>query len=213
MLPVLSADRSKWVCVDANAVIDYIRECTLRDLGKQPTSRRAEALRMRMEQLGHVFVAETAGMEAERNLLKDLAQKLGHEDAAAVKDPAMTLLHQYLDDVGVADAFDHVSAAQEMYTAISGDPTNQKSSKWKRKKGVFIADPVLGSDRNDLIILSTAAHHARHHAVELWTHDMDFTMFADEIRETFGVTVVDTYRLVGRSLPTRKYGRQTRKWP
>ena len=204
-LPVLSGDSSRWVCVDANAVIDYIRECTLHDLAKQPTSRRAEALRIRLGQMGRVFVAETAGMEAEKNLLKDLAQKLGHADAATVKDTAMQLLYQYLDDVGVADDFAHVSAARKMYATISGDPANQKSSKWKRKKGAFIVDPVLGSDENDLIILSTAARHARHHAVELWTHDMDFTMFAGEIRETFGVTVVDTYRLSGHSLPT-KYG-------
>ena len=204
-MPVTSADRSKWVCVDANAVIDYIRECTLRDLGKQPTSRRAEALRIRLGQMGRVFGAETAGMEAERNLLKDLAQKLGHEDAAAVKDPAMQPLCQYLDDVGVADGFAHVSVAREMHATISGDPASQKPSKWKRKKGALIVDPVLGSDANDLIIPSTAARHARHHAVELWTHDMDFTTFADEIRETLGVTVVDTCRLAGHSLPT-KYG-------
>lgn len=58
-----------------------------------------------------------------------------------------------------------------------------------------MANPVLGSDAGDLAILSTAAQHAQNHAVELWTHDMDFTMFGDEIMRSFNVKVVDTYRL------------------
>lgn len=50
---------------------------------------------------------------------------------------------------------------------------------------------------NDLKILSTAAHYAQQCRVELWTRDMDFTMFAAEIYATFGVRVVDAYRLGG----------------
>ena len=87
-----------------------------------------------------------------------------------------------------------------MYSAISSCPYTQKYARWKKKKGAFAADPVLGSDLNDLKILSTAAHYAQAHPTELWTHDMDFTMFADEIGNAFGLKVVDTYRL-GRRLP------------
>ena len=82
-----------------------------------------------------------------------------------------------------------------MYALISGDPHNEKFSHWKKKKGEYIDRPELGSDVNDLTILSTAAHFAQKHSVELWTHDMDFTMFSDEIWRAFRVTVVDTYRL------------------
>ena len=60
---------------------------------------------------------------------------------------------------------------------------------------MLVVDPVLGSDINDLKTLSTAAHYARQCRVELWTRDMDFTMFAAEIYATFGVRVVDAYRL------------------
>lgn len=58
---------------------------------------------------------------------------------------------------------------------------------------------MLGSDANDLKVLSTAAYYAQFYVVELWTHDMDFTMFADEIPMALGVKIVDTYRLGGRS--------------
>ena len=82
-----------------------------------------------------------------------------------------------------------------MYALISSYPHNEKYSHWKKKKGEYIDRPALGSDVNDLTILSTAAHFAQKHAVELWTHDMDFTMFGDEIWRAFRVKVVDTYRL------------------
>ncbi len=186
---------SRRVHVDANAVIDYIRERTLHDHGMRPTGRRAEVLRVRLEQAGRVYVAATAGMEAEKNLVKDLAQKLGRADADRMKNRALKLLYEYLYNAEVEDYLGHVSTAQDMYAAISGDPQNQKFFRWKRKKGILVADPALGSDANDLTILSTAAQHARNYAVELWTHDMDFTMFADEIMGVFNVKVVDTYRL------------------
>ena len=93
------------------------------------------------------------------------------------------------------DSLDYVPAARAMYAAISEDPSSQKFSKWKKKKSMFVPDPVLGSDRNDLIILSTAANIAQRYEVELWTHDMDFTMFGSEILDRFGVKVVDSHRL------------------
>ena len=141
MMPMPSSDTSRRVHVDANAVIDYIRERTLRNHGMRPTGRRAEVLRVRLEQMSRVYVAATAGMEAEQNLVKDLAQKLGHVDADIVRDTATKLLHEYLDNAGVEDYLGHVPAAQNMYAAISGDPKNRKFFSWRRKKGMFVVDP------------------------------------------------------------------------
>lgn len=45
--------------------------------------------------------------------------------------------------------------------------------------------------------MSTAANIAQEYEVELWTHDVDFTMFGDEILNGFGVKVIDSYRLEG----------------
>ena len=92
------------------------------------------------------------------------------------------------------DYLGYVTAAREMYAAISGGPPNRKFFKWKKEKRLFVDNPVLGS-RNDLRILSTTAHHARQHTVELWTHDRDFTMLAGEIQETLDVRIVDTHSL------------------
>ena len=192
-----SGDGSRLVHVDANAVIDYIRERTLRDHGMRPTSRKAEALRIHLEQLDNVLVAKTAGMEAKKNLVKDLSQKLKHAESERMKNHALKLLHNYLGTVEAANHLDHVSAVRDMYFAISSDPGSQKFSMRKKKKGMFVADPSLGSDPNDLVILSTAAWYAQNHVVELWTHDMDFTMFVDEIWNTLGVKVVDSHRLGG----------------
>lgn len=195
MMPVPSVYSSKWVCVDANAVIDYIRECALYNLGMPPTGPKADALRIHLGQMSHVFVAETAGEEARQNLAKDIGHKLKNVNKGRVVATAVKLLRKYCNNVEVEDYLGYISAAQEMYVAINSDANNQKHSRWKKKKGRFIADPVLGSDTNDLIILSTAARRAQHYVVELWTHDIDFTMFADEIKQTFGVRVIDTYRL------------------
>ena len=93
------------------------------------------------------------------------------------------------------DSLDYVPAARTMYAVINEDPNSQKFSKWKKKKGMFVPDPVLGSDRNDLIILSTAADIAQQYEVDLWTHDMDFAMFGSEILDRFGVKIVDSHRL------------------
>ena len=185
------------VSLDANALIDYIRECVLHDSGMPPTDHRAAALRSRLARMRNVIVSETAAGEARRNLKKDLVQKLGRLDAYQVEHRAHELLEKYLDVTECNDELAHVHAAQEMYGAISSDPDNRRHAKWKEKKGMFVVDPVLGSDINDLKILSTAAHYARQCRVELWTRDMDFTMFAAEIYATFGVRIVDAYRLGG----------------
>ena len=140
---------------------------------------------------------ETASREAKRNLKKDLVRKLGHKKAAEIVDLAYALLCKYHDAVGCRDVLDYVYAGREMYAKISGDSDNQKFAEWQMKKGEFAGCPVLGSP-NDLWILSTAVYYVQMHRVELWTHDMDFTMFADEIYEAFGLRVVDTYRLGGR---------------
>ena len=188
------------VCVDANAAIDYAREYTLHYFGMEPTGRKADILRKRMCQEEHVLVAETAAKEAKRNLVKDLVQKLGRQKAHAIREKAMKILLDYCDEARCGDELEHIPAVQEMYASIESDPTNRKFSNWKKKKSRFAVDPVLGSDINDLKILSTAIHYALLYAVEFWTHDMDFTMFADEIFMMFGLVVVDTYRLGNRFL-------------
>ena len=126
-----------------------------------------------------------------------MIRKLGHLTALSIMDHADDLLYDYLRKVECADSSDYVSAAREMYNLISREPGNQKHYAWKKKKGMFVVDPVLGSDENDLVILSTAADYAQRHTVELWTHDRDFTMFAGEIQKTFNVHVVDSYRFGG----------------
>ena len=185
------------VFVDANAAIDYIRECTLHDLGMSPTSRRANALRIRLGQIPRVFVAETAGREARHNLKKDLVRHLGYSRAVKVERYAQKLLDEYLDSAKHEDLIEHVPAARAMYAGIRAKAGHKKLAEWESKKGAFVRDPVLGSDINDLKILSTAAHYARQRRVDLWTRDMDFTMFDAEIYATFGVRIVDTYRLGG----------------
>ena len=132
-----------------------------------PTGRRQEVLRESLGQVRHAFVAETAGMEALKNLEKDAVQKLGRRVAAKVKYYEESLLHDYLRTVECLDCLDYVPAAREMYNLIGSDPNNQKNSSWKKKKGMFVVDPVLGSDENDLLILSTAADYAQRHTVEL----------------------------------------------
>lgn len=188
---------SKRVYLDANAAIDCARERTLHDLGRRPANPRVETLRKRLARTPGVFVTKAAAREAHRNLLKDLMQNMSYEEADRIVHKARRFLRKYCRARGCNDVLDHVSAAREMYSAIRGDPDNQKFSEWMRKKSRHAVDPVLGHDENDLRILSTAAHHAQQHAAELWTHDMDFTMFADEIRMEFGLKVVDSHRLGG----------------
>ena len=186
------------VCLDANAVIDYVRECTLHSLGMDPTGRKADLLRRRLGPLSDVFVAKTAAKEAERNLFNDLKQKLGRATALEIEDDARDLLLEYCEESECLDEHEHVPAAKEMYASIRADPSNKKFSTWKKKKRTKVDSPTLGCDINDLVILSTAVHYVKLGAAEFWTHDMDFTLFANEIHRTFGLIVVDTYRLGGR---------------
>ena len=183
------------VCVDANALIDYARECALHDLGMAPTGRRADALRRRLDRTPRVFTAATAGMEAQRNISKDIANKLGYQKAGRVIRYAQKVLYNYLKSRKRKDELEHVSAIRSMYGVITGNPTGPKFILWMNKKSEYIHDPVLGTDTNDLKILSTAIYYVQLYPVEFWTHEMDFTMFADEIYETFGLRVVDTCRL------------------
>ena len=134
-MPIFSGEASRLVHVDANAVIDYVREFTLHKLGMRGTGHRAEVLRVRLGQIGPVLVAETAGVEAERNLKKDLEQKLGRGNLRYVSRPAVKFLRKYLTAARVKDNIDRVHAAREMYALISGDPHNEKFSHWKKKKG------------------------------------------------------------------------------
>ena len=188
------------VSIDANAAIDYAREYTLHYFGMEPTGRKADVLRKRLCRAERVFVAETAIGEAKRNLAKDLVQKLGRHKAHMIRKKATKILRNYCNAARCEDNLEHVPAVREMYALIKSDPANRKFSEWKRKKSRFSVDPVLGSDINDLKILSTAIHCALLYAAEFWTHDMDFTMFADEILRMFGLVVVDTYRLGDRFL-------------
>ena len=191
----LGSSLAMWVSIDANAAIDYAREYTLHYFGMEPTGRRADVLRKRLCQAERVFVAETAVGEAKRNLAKDLVQKLGRRKAKVIKSKAVMMLSDYCDEARCGDELEHVPAVRKMYALIKSDPANRKFSEWKKKKGKFVNDPQLGSDVHDLTILSTAIHYALLYAAEFWTHDMDFTMFADEILRTFGLKVVDSYRL------------------
>lgn len=188
------------ISVDANAAIDYVRECALHKLGWPPTGRRAEELRVCLGRMTTVIVSETAGREALRNLKKDIKRKLGSLKGGEVYSTAAPLLREYLEVAQCPDNIDNVPSARKMYAEINADSSDPRLAEWTKKKGEALTDPVLGSDVNDLTILSTTAYYVQFCEVEFWTHDMDFTMFADEIRRTFDVRVVDTYRLGGRFL-------------
>ena len=180
--------------VNANAMIDYLRESAMHVLGMTPTGPWADALRLHLDQKRYVRISKTAYHETQRNLSKDLMHVLGNQKANAAMNIAVQLLRGYRRRVR-QDNTKYVPQAQKMYAEINADPTNQKLVKWRAKKSVHVANPVLGSDMNDLKILSTAVHHAEHREVAFLTHDMDFVIFADEIYKTFGLKVVDTRRL------------------
>lgn len=180
--------------VDANAMIDYLRESVMHILGMDPTGPWADALRLCLDQKHHVLMAKTAYRETHRNLSKDLTHKFGGQGADESMDIALPLLRGYRRRVRL-DNTKYVSHAQKMYPSINADSTSSKLAKWKNKKGMHVANPVLGSDMNDLKILSTAVHHAKYRRVVFLTHDMDFVIFADEIYKTFGLKVIDTRRL------------------
>lgn len=194
-MPTPSDYGSKRVHVDANAVIDYIREYTLHKLNMDHTNPTMAELMRRLGQIRPVYITTTAGREADRNLRKDLVHKLDRSKADKLTGRAYEHLKVYCDKYERVVVDDFIPAAQAMYASISNDPNNQKFAKWRKKKSMRVVDPVLGSDLNDLLILSTAASDAQQHVVELWTGDTDFTMFGAEILRTLGVQVVDTHRL------------------
>lgn len=195
MMPAPSDYGSKRVHVDANAVIDYIREYTLDKMKMAHTSPKMAIFMRRLGQIRPVYITATARREADHNLRKDLVHKLRRSRADKLTGRAYNYLRKYCDKMKCEEIYDFIPAARAMYASISSDLDNQKFFKWKEKKGKHVADPVIGSDFNDLLILSTAASDAQQHAVELWTHDTDFTMFGAEILSKLGVQVVDTHRL------------------
>lgn len=78
----------------------------------------------------------------------------------------------------------------KMYSDIWNNPQKRtKIQTWATMKHVNITDGPPGG--NDLLILSTAANLAKDKQVELLTFDHDFVVFGDEIKETFGVTVIN----------------------
>ena len=175
-------------------MIDYIGESVMHILGKPPTGPWAVALRLRLAQKHNVLISETAYGETRRNLSKDLMHKLRDQNIDAAMSIAVQLLDGYRSSIR-PDNTQHLSQVQKMYAGINADPTNPKLAKWKYRKGRHVTNPVLGSDTNDLKILSTAVHYALDCGAVFLTHDMDFTMFADEIHKIFGLRVVDTHHL------------------
>lgn len=179
---------------DANALIDYIRESVMHILGKPPTGPWAVTLRLCLDQQHHVLIPETAYRETQRNLSKDLMRRLKDQNVDTAMDTAVQLLDKYRSRMR-PDNIQYVPQVQKMYARINADPTNQELVKWKYRKGRHVNNPVLGSDMNDIKILSTAVHHAQDCGAVFLTHDMDFTMFADDIHKTFGLRILDTHRL------------------
>ena len=179
---------------DANAMIDYLRESAMHIIGMLPTGPWAEALRLHLDQRHHVLISETVYREIHRNLSKDLIYNLGNKKADRAINIATHILRRYHHRVG-PDNTKYVPEVQKMYAKINTDPANQKLVKWKYRKGMHVTNPVLGSDTNDLKILSTAVHHALDCGAVFLTHDMDFIIFADEISRTFGLRVIDSHSL------------------
>lgn len=137
------------VHVDANAAIDYVRESVLHDLDLPPTGHKPDVLRKRLKEIPRVYIAKTACGEVQRNLRKDIAKKLGSTMINKVTGIAQNLIHEYVLSAECSDYLGYVCVAQEIYTRISGDPSNQNFSKWRMKKRKFVVSPVLGS-KNDL---------------------------------------------------------------
>lgn len=185
------------ICVDANVVIDYARERAKRELGIKSASVNAAMLRKHLGKAlgeGRVVIPSTAYDEARNNLDKDVTRVVGKADAKRVLVRATSVIDVYLRDSVRADSLALVNDANEMYKAARGNPKSQKFTEWYSRKSRHAVRPSLGMD-NDLVILSTAAQNAKRVHVELWTRDIDFTMFAGEIAAKFNVEVVDASRL------------------
>lgn len=183
--------------IDANVAIDYARERARRELGIKSTGDSADMLRRHLGRSlgeGRVAISSTAYGEAQRNLYKDVMRTTDDADAGRVLVRAAFLVDRHLGGVVCADDPTLVNEALKMYKAIRSNPRSQKLAEWHLLKSRHMAHPTLGTGK-DLVILSTAARHAKRRHVELWTRDMDFTMFAGEIAARFNVEVVDAYRL------------------
>ena len=109
MMPVPLGYSSVWVHVDANAAIDYTRERALHKLGMPPTDRRQDALRIHLDCMRHVYVAETASEEAQQNLRKDIAEKVDSDKIHRVLGLAQTLIHEYCT----------ASTCEKLFTGLS----------------------------------------------------------------------------------------------
>lgn len=181
------------IYIDANVVIDYARERALHQLGVKSTG---TVLRRHLgESLGEgrVSIPMVAYNEAKRNLRKDVMHKINASDAEVEFTQASFLIKRLRLNV-CKNNFALVDEVRKMYDVISRDPRSQNLARWRSLKSRHVARPSLGLG-NDAIILSTAAQHAKRRQAELWTRDIDFTMFADEIGAAFNVEVVDTSRL------------------
>ena len=86
------------------------------------------------------------------------------------------------------DVLDRLSDVKYMYRNIWDDPSKEgKKKKWARIKQTTVDQgPPSGPD---LKILSTVASFTADNVVELLTFDSDFTLFAEEILNDFGVSV------------------------
>ena len=115
-------------------------------------------------------------------------------DAERVYARAAFLIDRRLRNNVCADDLALVGEVLKMYDAVRSNPKSQKMAEWYSLKSRHVARPILGSG-GDLTVLSTSAQRARRQHVELWTRDIDFTMFAGEIAAKFNVEVVDAYRL------------------
>lgn len=185
------------ICVDANVVIDYARERAKRELGIKSASVNAAMLRKHLGRSlgeGRVVIPSTAYDEAQSNLDKDVTRMVDKADAERVLARATLVISAHLSNSVRIDNLALVDEAREMYKAARSIPKSQKFAEWYSRKSRHVSRPLLGSG-NDLVILSTAAQNAKRVHVELWTGDIDFTMFADEIAVKFNVEVVDTSRL------------------
>ena len=171
------------IYVDANAVIDYARERSLRELGIKSTSNTGSMLRRHLGGHvgeGRVAIPMAAYKEARKNLRKDVVRRVDKTNAEEVYARASLLVNKRLRATVCRDSLALVGEVREMYRAIRSDPKSRKLAEWRSRKGRHAVRPSLGSG-NDLTILSTAAQHAGRRRTELWTRDIDFTMFVDEI--------------------------------
>ena len=185
-----------WISVDANVLIDYTRERALHDAGLPPTGRGADALRRRLSLMRNVFVARTAGTEAQRNLKKDLAQNLTDSVARRIEHRAGAMLEDYRKAVERNDRLEYVPGARDMYAAIR---RNQAGRKFRvgAEKGEACGQPRtrIRHQRPQNTVDDGALCSGAPYRVLDARHGL--AMLAAEICATFGVRIVDAYRIAG----------------